>query len=281
MSYILDALRRADSERERGRIPGIHALPMPPALDEATAAPRAARWVWALGATGTLLAGVLAWVLASPETPTRQPPQALSPATPAPIRPLLADPAAVPAVPPTVLARDDASARPASTTAAATATPGTTLTRDTGASATLATPGAPPTSAASGAPPTSATSATSATPVAVGASPITREAAAPAQTARTAAAGPAAAPGPGPSLAVGPEPRIQALHELPEEVRRAIPPLVVNGSVYSKNPADRFLIVNGQIVRESEPVAPDVMLEKIGPRAAVLNSHGHRFEISY
>jgi general secretion pathway protein B len=266
MSYILDALRRADSERERGQVPGIHALSMPPAQDEATAAPRAARWVWALAATGTLLAGVLAWVVASPETPMRQPPQAHSPATPAPIRPLVADPAAVRAVPPTVFTPEYASTRPASTTAAASATPGTTLARGAGALATPAAPAAPPTPA---------------TPVALGASPITRAAAAPAQTPRTAAAGPAAAPGPGPSVSVGPEPRIQALHELPEEVRRAIPALVVNGSVYSKNPADRFLIVNGQIVHESEPVAPDVVLEKIGQRAAVLNTHGHRFEISY
>ena len=77
------------------------------------------------------------------------------------------------------------------------------------------------------------------------------------------------------------EPRVQALHELPEEVRRAVPPLVVNGSVYSKNPADRFLIVNGQIVHESDTVAPNVVLEKIGPRSAVLGIHGHRFEIGY
>ncbi|MFZ2650509.1 MAG: general secretion pathway protein GspB, partial [Burkholderiaceae bacterium] len=76
-------------------------------------------------------------------------------------------------------------------------------------------------------------------------------------------------------------PRIHALHELPEEVRRLIPSLVVNGSVYSKNPADRFLILNGQIVRESDTVAPDVVVEQIGLRSAVLSSLGFRFEISY
>lgn len=76
-------------------------------------------------------------------------------------------------------------------------------------------------------------------------------------------------------------PRVQALHELPEPVRRAIPPLVVNGSVYSRSPADRFLIINGQIVHESDSVAPDVVLEQIGPRSAVLSTRGHRFEISY
>lgn len=262
MSYILDALRRADLERERGQVPGIHALSIPLALDEAPAAPRVARWVWTLAATGTLLAGVLAWLWASPEAPTRAPAQALSPATPAPVRPGNADPAAVPAVLPAVIAREDSAARPAST-AAAPATPGTNLSRGVGA------------------PATPVARATPATPVAVGASTIAREAAPPAQTARTAAAEPPSAPSPGASAAIGTEPRIQALHELPDEVRRAIPPLVVNGSVYSKNPADRFLIVNGQIVHESEPVAPDVVLEKIGQRAAVLNALGHRFEISY
>jgi general secretion pathway protein B len=75
--------------------------------------------------------------------------------------------------------------------------------------------------------------------------------------------------------------RIYALHELPDPVRRSIPPLVVNGSVYSRNPADRFLIVNGQIVHESDSVAPGIVIEAIGQRAAVLNTLGHRFEISY
>ena len=40
MSYILDALRRADAERERGNVPGLHAQPMP-----AVTAPGAHTWL--------------------------------------------------------------------------------------------------------------------------------------------------------------------------------------------------------------------------------------------
>ena len=48
MSYILDALRRADSERERGAVPGIHALPLPaPSADEFV---RRTPWPWLVAA---------------------------------------------------------------------------------------------------------------------------------------------------------------------------------------------------------------------------------------
>ena len=100
----------------------------------------------------------------------------------------------------------------------------------------------------------------------------------PALAARTEAVRAAAASSAGEPV---PPPRLYAQHELPEEIRRGVPALVVNGSVFSKNPADRFLIINGQIVHEKEVVAPDVVLEQIKLRAAVLATKGYRFEITY
>ncbi|MFO1267813.1 MAG: hypothetical protein U1F67_14180 [Rubrivivax sp.] len=48
MSYILDALRRAESERERGQVPGLHAQPVPVGVGEEPprrdAQGAAARW---------------------------------------------------------------------------------------------------------------------------------------------------------------------------------------------------------------------------------------------
>ncbi|HJV70641.1 general secretion pathway protein GspB [Ideonella sp.] len=61
MSYILDALKRADAERERGQVPGLHAHP----LGEAGGAPRpgaAPRWaLWAGVAVGAMVLAALAW----------------------------------------------------------------------------------------------------------------------------------------------------------------------------------------------------------------------------
>lgn len=63
MSYILDALRRAESERARGQVPGLHDQPALPA----TAAARSAwpAWAWALpaGAILLLLAVAALWWL--------------------------------------------------------------------------------------------------------------------------------------------------------------------------------------------------------------------------
>ncbi|MFZ2652317.1 MAG: hypothetical protein WA210_19640, partial [Burkholderiaceae bacterium] len=69
MSYILDALRRADSERERGAVPGIHAQPVPLRSDEQFAAPSTPPWVWILSACGALLVGALFWALIRAEAP--------------------------------------------------------------------------------------------------------------------------------------------------------------------------------------------------------------------
>jgi general secretion pathway protein B len=68
MSYILDALRRADSERERGRVPGIHAQPLPTtSADAARRAPPP--WVWvAVGLSLGLLAA-LGWTMWGRDTP--------------------------------------------------------------------------------------------------------------------------------------------------------------------------------------------------------------------
>ncbi len=289
MSYILDALRRADSERERGQIPGIHAQPVAPLpLDEPIASGLSPT-VWGAGLVAALLSGALAWWWLSGERPMAAPAPApaaaavaaaAAPALP-PAPPAAPAPAPVPspvpapaALPPALTAQPRqgvaGAAGPAATPApvpAAVAVPRTAVAalppRPNAAPPLAAAPGVDATAAA--AEPRDATTPPAVVPKA-----------APSVAPRSPPAARGAA-----SAAAEAEPRVQALHELPEEVRRAVPPLVVNGSVYSKNPADRFLIVNGQIVHETDTVAPNVVVERIGPRSAVLGIHGHRFEISY
>jgi general secretion pathway protein B len=58
----------------------------------------------------------------------------------------------------------------------------------------------------------------------------------------------------------------------------AVPKLNIGGSVYSEDPASRFLIVNGDVVHEGGQVAPGCTLERINPHDIVLNCRGERHQ---
>lgn len=75
MSYILEALKKAQAERARGAVPGVDAQPVP------TIAPRAPVGQW-LGLTAALAALVLGAVLFWPASETRRQPPALTEPTP-------------------------------------------------------------------------------------------------------------------------------------------------------------------------------------------------------
>ena len=72
MSYILDALRRADSERERGAVPNLHANPV--ALEDDDGEPRrTSPLLWAVVVLSLLLAGVVAWLFLGRDAPEPAP----------------------------------------------------------------------------------------------------------------------------------------------------------------------------------------------------------------
>lgn len=52
------------------------------------------------------------------------------------------------------------------------------------------------------------------------------------------------------------------------------PNLSVSGSVYADEPAQRLLIVNGQVLREGDAASADLTLVSIGPKSAVLRYKG-------
>ncbi|MFH7043648.1 general secretion pathway protein GspB [Paucibacter sp. JuS9] len=93
MSFILDALRRADSERERGRVPGLHAQAHAMSADHAAddhgpAGGRFGAMQWLVGGAAALALVLLgAWAstwLSAPE-PVHPPVVAVSPVQPAPL----------------------------------------------------------------------------------------------------------------------------------------------------------------------------------------------------
>ncbi|MCE2912598.1 MAG: general secretion pathway protein GspB [Rubrivivax sp.] len=57
--------------------------------------------------------------------------------------------------------------------------------------------------------------------------------------------------------------------------------MAIGGAIYSDSAAARFVLINGQVVREGEGAAPGVTLERIGPRSAVLRWRDLRIEVPY
>ncbi len=249
MSYILDALKRADAERERGTVPGIHAQPMPlPSL--ATERPRRS---WLIGGVAAMAALLLAVWVGRMSTPSAPEPAAAVSAV------VAARPAVVAAAPtPT----PPAEAAPAPMTAA----------KPTPDTAPTTPPTTPPTTAPLPAePPVVRPTVPPVAPLALRVTPTLRV---PAQ---------ATPPAPGASSASTPaiDKRLYAISELPENIRSQLPPLAVTGSTYSESAPLRTLIINGKVFQERDSLGPDLQLEQIGPKAAVLNFRGYRYQLAY
>lgn len=280
MSYILDALQRADAERGRGNVPGLHARQLPTALEEAAAARTGLRGplVWG-GLLVLVLAATVAglWMWRSPASPsapvvTATASQPAPAATPVASPPL---PAAVPVVPAVPAAPVAPVVSPAAPTVP-TATPPAAL--------------APSAPASVGAPP--------APPATVQAAAVARTAPQPAPTAPPAASDtpvtPAVAPAsatPAPRAAKAPAPTSPAggstapaeaplLSGLPEDLRRQIPALVITGVVHADNPTQRLLVVNNQVLTQDGQLGPDLVLETIGSRHSVFRFRGTRFRVA-
>lgn len=279
MSYILDALQRADAERGRGNVPGLHARQLPTALEEAATARTGLRGplVWG-GLLVLVLAATVAglWMWRSPASPSS--PVAAAPATanqPAPATTPVASPpvpAAVPVVPVVPAVPVAPVVSPAAPTAPI-ATPPAALAPS--AAASVGAPPAPPATVQAAAvartapqPAPTAPPAASVTPVVVPASatPAPRAATAPAPTSPT---GSSAAPAEAPLLS-----------GLPEDLRRQIPALVITGVVHADNPAQRLLVVNNQVLTQDGQLGPDLVLETIGSRHSVFRFRGTRFRVA-
>ncbi len=74
---------------------------------------------------------------------------------------------------------------------------------------------------------------------------------------------------------------VQLRSELPEPILRSIPAIAMGGYMYSKNPADRLLLIDKVLRHEGEEVAPGLVLEKLLPKAAVFTFKGYRYRVPY
>ena len=265
MSYILDALRKADAERARGAVPDLHAQPVLRSSAGAASASGAQPWAWAAGAVAVTAVCGLAWVLLARD-PGRESAAAGAPAAPG---------AAGASVSATAQAPVPAPVPTAATTVPMAASPS--------APARVALAPARP-------PPARAVPRTVIDPVRPalrkpapdpdGLAPATATAATTATTATTAAAPPPAPTQPDAAARLA-EPRLYTQAELPDEIRRALPTLAIGGAMYSEHAASRMLIINGQVFHERDKLAPNLTLVQIRLKTAVLDFRGYRYSVSY
>ena len=229
MSYILEALKKSQAERQLGELPSIHA-PQVQLHDGAASASARRTPVWlALGGVAvTVAAALLLW----------QPWQADA-----------AAPAAA-AVVPAVLAQAVPAPLPVAAPPAAVA----------------------PAPVAAFVPP-----ATTAAPV-----HHARPVAEPKQeTPGQAVSPPVAAPAPAVPPTPAAEESVPGMRDLPEPIQRQIPAIAIGGYIYSKNPADRLLLIDKVLRHEGEELAPGLVLEKLQPKAAIFSFKGYRYRVPY
>jgi general secretion pathway protein B len=249
MSYILEALKKAQAERQLGNAPTLHA-PTLQSVDRSSAGARFKKPLLLLiVAMGVVIAALLAMVLKPAAAPANAPVVQDAAGAPAPAaQPALAS--AAPAVPsraqaqaPAPVAADTPAPLPAPV--AALPPPVATLT---------------PAPRKHNEPPTAQ------------AAPV---------LAANASASPAAAPGAPAKPAVAFEEPVQNLRDLPEPIQRSIPQVAVGGYIYSKNASDRLLLIDKVLRREGDEVAPGLKLEKLNPKEAVFNFKGYRYRVPY
>ena len=224
MSYILEALKKSQAERQLGELPSIHA-PQVQLHDGAAsgAASRAPVWLALGGVAVAVAAALLLWQpwQAGTAAPVAAP-AVLVQAVPAPVPAVV--PQAVPAPAPVVV--------PVSVPPAATAAP-----------VRHARPVAEPKPE----------------------SPVPAPA--------------SALPVPAPAAAA--EETVPGMRDLPEPIQRQIPPVAIGGYIYSKNPADRLLLIDKVLRHEGEELAPGLVLEKLQPKAAIFSFKGYRYRVPY
>lgn len=228
MSYILEALKKSQAERQLGELPSIHA-PQVQLHDGAASASARRTPVWLAlgGVTVAVAAALLLWqpwqADAAAPAAAAVVPAVLAQAVPAPL-PVAAPPAAVaPApvaasVPPAAIAAPVHHARPV-------------------AEPKQETPG-------------------------------------------QAVSPPVAAPAPA-APAPAAEESVPGMRDLPEPIQRQIPAIAIGGYIYSKNPADRLLLIDKVLRHEGEELAPGLVLEKLQPKAAIFSFKGYRYRVPY
>jgi general secretion pathway protein B len=74
--------------------------------------------------------------------------------------------------------------------------------------------------------------------------------------------------------------KIYTINELPEAVRQGLPSLTISTHIYASEKSERLAAINGHIGREGQEVMTGIMLESITPDGAILRYQGYKFRVS-
>jgi general secretion pathway protein B len=249
MSYILDALRKSDQQRQRGAAPTLLA-------GQATAvAPKQPAFL-AYGLLAAVLVGagmVIGWLR----------PWQTEHAAP------LANVAA--AKPPEASMRQSA---PVRTEIVAAPAPEPQVQSATQATQIAPAPGPVPVRAI---PPASATTPVkSQSPASAGAEALGKPQDDVAAVSRKAAAVPQQPLGTS-AADSAPAQNVISIAELPLALQQELPAMTISVHAYSGNPGDRLVGINNQMLREGQYVVPGLKLEQITPDGMILGYKGYSF----
>ena len=246
MSYILDALRKSDQQRQRGVLPTLQS---PPATETARGrgvSPWQTVTVVALIGVGIAIGALRPWHTDAPDGPvlvSKRPEtsEAVAPPSPPPPQKEAAvsamresPPAArtLPATPPAPKPIPKAAeSRPVVATVTQSGAKTATTARDAPAAVTKE-PLRPPQQ--------------------------TRDATAPAEPA--------------------PEQKVVAVTDLPTSIRDEMPKMTITVHAYSREPKDRLVGINDRVLHEGESPAPGLTLEQITPDGMIMSYKGYRFQ---
>ena len=243
MSYILDALKKSAAERERGITPGLHTQTMGQAPEILVAARHAKMAFYGVMGLALLLLGGIFWLLLNRHSPIQASIPQPATRTATALLPSLSKPALLQAEAPTPPPE-----------------PVTALVQNTDESTQSSSEKKPQVVAKT---PVKTTVVTKPKPPLV--NTVSR---------KEADATPAA-------VHSANESRIYAISELPDDIRTSLPKLAISGAVYANTPANRMLIVSGQIYHESDEPAPGLQVEQIRPKEAIFKYQGYRYSQSY
>jgi general secretion pathway protein B len=74
--------------------------------------------------------------------------------------------------------------------------------------------------------------------------------------------------------------RLFALNELPPAVRNALPEFKVSGHAYTPEPQTRVVRINEKILQEGQELSPGLKVEEIVPGGIIMSYGGYRFRIA-